>query len=174
MYRPEDVYLGQRAMRNPLNANTRNEPAVPPDNHIEQQIIDRQVDHRIHRLTVPAERILDAEIIRQLTAYFAANNWLSGVYYHAKEIYDMKVRECTAAGQSVPDFRLLLLNQRKVREQGIDVDQAIHPHRLQQPMEREREFNDPQNYGLMAQVLSLLQLLSMVFLCLGLLLRWLC
>ena len=147
--RPEDVHLGERSMRNPNCAETR--PNITSsDEAIEQQIVDHQVANRIQHMNVPADDVLDTEIIRRLQTYFNANNWLSGVYFHGKEIYDMKVQECARTGEQEPAFRLLLLNQQKVRAHGVNVAAEIHPHRLQQPMERENEFNE--QFGLMAQV----------------------
>ena len=112
---------------------------------------------------------LNDQIIRRLTAWFAANNWLAQAYYHAREVYEHAKTEAELQGKTVPSVNFVILGQRaaqKVRQQEMDNPEqtpnlfrgTVHPHQVQVPAQRfESEFNGI--YRHLAQVCFLLAIL---------------
>ena len=105
---------------------------------------------------------LSDEIIRRLTAWFAANNWLAKAYFHAREVYEQAKKEAEQQGKTVPSVNFVVLGQRAAeesrRKELDNPDQTpnpfpgtVHPHQVQLPGQRfESEFNGA--YRHLAQV----------------------
>jgi hypothetical protein len=58
---------------------------------------------------------------------------LAAAYKKCAEFYDERKKYCDQIGIEMPQFRMTLMNKRKAVEEGANIDQGIHDHRLLLP-----------------------------------------
>jgi hypothetical protein len=61
------------------------------------------------------------------------NHVLAAAYKKCADFYAERKAFCDQNGIDMPQFRMTLMNKRKAVEQGADINQGIHDHRLLLP-----------------------------------------
>jgi hypothetical protein len=77
--------------------------------------------------------IVQEEIVKLLTHVMDENHSLAKEYKRMAQFYDEKKKECDQANVEMPQYRMVLLKKSKAIEEGANIPDNIHDHRLQMP-----------------------------------------